>query len=40
MVAVGDKVIHVTVLACLQEPATDPYPEPDESSWHLSTLIP
>jgi hypothetical protein len=28
------------LLLCLQDPATGPYPEPDESSTHLLTLFP
>jgi len=27
-------------LPCLQEPAIGPYPEPDKSSSHLTTLFP
>jgi hypothetical protein len=28
-----------SLLLCLQEPATGPYPEPDESIPHLPTLF-
>jgi hypothetical protein len=27
-------------LPCSQQPATSPYPEPDESNLHLPTLFP
>jgi hypothetical protein len=27
-------------LPCSQEPATGPYPDPDESSPHLCTIVP
>jgi len=27
-------------LLCSQQPATSPYPEPDESNSHLTTLLP
>jgi hypothetical protein len=28
------------LLPCSQEPATGPYPDPDETSLHLLTLLP